>query len=275
MRQLSFFGAAEPAAGACLAEPPAPSSKPAEGFRFYLGTHHPHWLSQTDVPLFISRRTLAGRKSLPRALGPWALDSAGFTELSLHGRWTISPKAYVAEVRRFSQEIGGLQWAAIQDWMCEPSIRLKTGLSVAEHQRRTTDSWLQLKSLAPELPWVPVLQGWTMGEYLDHAELYDKADPSWRRGLVGAGSVCRRQSTIRAGALLEILAKDGLELHAFGFKRTGLTSSAQHLSSADSLAWSLHARKSPPLPECKGHKSCANCLRFALQWRAETLEALS
>jgi hypothetical protein len=34
---------------------------------FYLGTHHPNWLRKTDVPLFISRRRLTGRKSLPRA----------------------------------------------------------------------------------------------------------------------------------------------------------------------------------------------------------------
>ncbi len=253
----------------------APSALPLDEFCFYLGTHHAHWLAQTDVPLFISRRTLAGRRSLPRALGPWALDSGGFTELSQHGRWTLSAKDYASEVQRYADQIGGLQWAATQDYMCEPALRLKTGLSVAEHQRRTVDNWLQLKMLAPDLPWVPVLQGWTMGEYLDHAELYDKADPSWREGLVGAGSICRRQSTVRAGALIEILFQEGIRIHAFGFKRTGLSSCAKHLSSADSLAWSLHARKSPPLPGCTDHKSCSNCLAFALQWRAETLEALS
>ncbi len=48
----------------------------------------------TDVPLFLSHQTLAGRRSLPRALGPWALDSGGFTEPSLHGRWTLSAKDY-------------------------------------------------------------------------------------------------------------------------------------------------------------------------------------
>jgi O-acetyl-ADP-ribose deacetylase (regulator of RNase III) len=32
---------------------------------------------------------------------PWALDSGGFTELSLHGRWKATPAAYVAAVRRY------------------------------------------------------------------------------------------------------------------------------------------------------------------------------
>jgi hypothetical protein len=64
------------------------------------------------VPLFVSRRTLAPLRRLPRARAGWALDSGGFSELSLHGRWTTSPATYVAEVRRFEQEIGALEWAA-------------------------------------------------------------------------------------------------------------------------------------------------------------------
>src|SRR4051812_4445749 len=95
------------------------TSTDPNGFVFYLGTHHLSWLEQTDVPLFISRRTLAARKALPRARGHWAIDSGGFTELSMHGRWTIDARDYAELVRRARDEAGGLQWAAIQDWMCE------------------------------------------------------------------------------------------------------------------------------------------------------------
>lgn len=56
--------------------------------RFYLGTHRPAWLGQMDIPLFVSDHTLSQVKNLPRALGPWALDSGGFTELDMHGKWT-------------------------------------------------------------------------------------------------------------------------------------------------------------------------------------------
>lgn len=85
---------------------------------FYLGSQHLSWLRRTDVPLFISRRRLAGRKSLPRARGVWALDSGGFQELNLHGEWTVTVRQYVAEVRRYVQEIGNLRFAATQDWLC-------------------------------------------------------------------------------------------------------------------------------------------------------------
>ena len=50
--------------------------------KFYLGTHQTGWLAKLDVPLFVSRRRLATLRKLPRAVGSWALDSGGFTELS-------------------------------------------------------------------------------------------------------------------------------------------------------------------------------------------------
>jgi len=97
--------------------------------RFYLGTHETSWLAKTDVPLFISRVRLALRKSYPRARGRWALDSGGFTELTKHGGWSITPVQYVAEVRRWRDEIGQMDWAAIQDWMCEPHMLMDSGLA--------------------------------------------------------------------------------------------------------------------------------------------------
>lgn len=189
------------------------------GFTFFLGTHHASWLTRTDVPLFISRRSLENRATLPRARGRWTLDSGGFTELSLHGRWTISPRRYADLVGRAATETGGLAWAAIQDWMCEEPILRRTGRSVADHQRATIESWLELKSIAPELPWAPVLQGWTRGDYLDHLEGWARAGIELAKlPVVGVGTVCRRQHTLRASLLLDELASLGLRLHAFGFK---------------------------------------------------------
>src|SRR5690606_6523505 len=114
-----------------------------------------------QVPLFVSHRTLARRKSLPTATCDWALDSGGFTELSMHGEWVTPQREYVTAVRRYAAEIGRLTWAAPQDWMCEPWLISATGLTVEEHQRRTIESVLSLREQAPEIAWVPVLQGWT------------------------------------------------------------------------------------------------------------------
>jgi len=242
---------------------------------FYLGVHQPRFLAQTSVPLFVSHQRLKDRKKLPRALGPWALDSGGFTELSRKGYWSISPKDYVLSVRRYAQEIGNLQWAAIQDHMCEPFILAKTGRSLQQHQESTVQSYLDLMSLAPDLPWTPVLQGFALDDYLRCFDLYQAKGVDLRSlPLVGVGSICRRQGTTEAVLILRKLASLGLNLHGFGFKTLGLYRVSDLLASSDSMAWSFHARHSAPLPG-HTHKTCANCLELALLWRGNLLNELN
>lgn len=237
--------------------------------RFFLGTHQVDWLAHAGVDLFVSRRRLFTRKGLPRAAAAWALDSGGFTELSMHGRWTVAPAQYVREVRRFRDEIGRLEWAAPQDWMCEPVITEKTGLTVEEHQRRTVDNFLELRALAPDLPFVPVVQGWSAWDYLRCVELYDRAGVDLRAlPLVGVGTVCRRQGTLAGSNIFAQLAHEGLRMHGFGVKLTGLEAFGDKLASSDSLAWSYSGRRDPPLPG-HTHKNCANCLEYALVWRSK------
>ena len=242
--------------------------------KFYLGTHKAAWLDRTEVPLFISRRQLTDRKTLPRATCRWALDSGGFTELSMYGRWTVSPKDYVEEVRRFADDAGNLDWAAQQDWMCEPQILKKTGKGIREHQRLTIENFLELKSLAPELPIAPVLQGWTLFDYYAHLEMWDAAGVDLTsEHIVGVGTMCRRQGKKEAEEILRYIACHELNLHGFGVKTQGLVRCSDVLASSDSTAWSFHARKREPL-EGHSHATCANCMEYALRWREAVLGAV-
>ncbi len=246
--------------------------------RFWLGTHRPHWLALTDVPLFVSRRTLSAYRTAPVALCPWALDSGGFSELSLNGAWTVSVRQYVREVCRWLDRPGRLVWAAAMDWMCEPSVLAKTGLTVAEHQRRTVANYLDLLAACPEAPWVPVIQGWEEDDYLRCVDLYAAAGIDLTAlPRVGLGSVCRRQATGGIEELIRRLTGDGIRLHGFGVKVSGLRKVADVLYSADSLAWSFQARKEKTtLAECahSAKSGCANCLRYALRWREQVLETI-
>lgn len=243
---------------------------------FYLGCPEPSWLPLSPVPLFVSHGRMGRTKQLPRARMPWGLDSRGFTEISTHGQWTIPAADYARAADLYRREIGQLDIASIQDWMCEPFITARTGLSVAEHQRRTVASWLELRDLAPEVPWMPVLQGWTMGDYMDHAEMYDRACPTWRTGRVGLGSVCRRQGETRIGVLITVLAMEGLRLHGFGVKLQGLDcGTAARLESADSMAWSTAARHGRLRGDACAHARCTNCLPAALEWHAEVVERIA
>jgi hypothetical protein len=257
----------------------------AETVSFFLGTHQPGWLAKhtldgphsTPVPLFISDRRLRRYRRLPSAVTRWALDSGGFTELATRGSWDHgpTPAQYAARIRRYRDEIGQLAWAAPQDWMCEPWILAKTGLTVADHQRRTIDNLVQLRELAPDLPIIPVVQGRTPGDYVRCVDGYDRAGIDLTTApLVGVGSVCRCQDTTEAGQIITALHARGVtRLHGFGFKILGLRRYARLLTSADSMAWSIAARRRPPLPDCTGHLNCANCPRYAYRWRQHVLAA--
>jgi hypothetical protein len=115
-----------------------------------------------------------------------------------------------------------------------------------------------------------VLQGWELDDYLRCVELYESVGVDLdREELVGLGSVCRRQNTAEAARIVRAL--DGLPLHGFGMKTSGLAVYADALASADSMAWSYRARRDHPLRGCT-HKSCANCIRYARRWRKRIAE---
>lgn len=244
---------------------------------FYLGTHEPSWLRRSPVPLFLSHLRLARQKRPYRpAVCRWALDSGGFSEIAKHGRWTIEPEEYVAAIRRYAGEIGMPDFAAPQDWMCEPPMLERTGLTVEDHQELTVANYVELRRLAPDLPVIPVIQGWTLGQYGRCIDLYRQVGIDLATvGTVGVGSVCRRQSSVSMAVLFDQLAARGLhQLHGFGVKTDGLALFGARLSTADSLAWSYAARREGPLPACRaaGKKTCSSCLDFALTWRQDVIE---
>ena len=240
---------------------------------FYLGRDRPRWLADLDVPLFISRRNLYKRKELPCARVRWALDSGGFTEVH-KGGWELAADEYVAEVQRYVNEIGNLDWAAPQDWMCEASALAATGLTVAEHQLRTTENFLELRQALGDIV-IPVLQGWERDDYLRHVDQYLATGIQLEdEDLVGVGSICRRNADSAIGAVLQ--CRQPLPLHAFGVKGAAFARYRHWITSADSFAWSATARFGQiRLPGCThGEYCCQKCPRFALRWRAKLLQRL-
>jgi|SRR6516225_3472610 hypothetical protein len=233
----------------------------------------PNWLSIVDCPLFVSHRRLCQYKRFPRAVGRWALDSGAFTEIQKFGEWRTTPEEFAEKALLYADEIGNLDWIAPQDWMCEPFMLERTGLTVVEHQRRTVYSLINLRHLlGGSLRVIPVLQGWEQDDYLRHWEMYEK----WGFDLagepvIGVGSVCRRQASTEARLIFKHLQP--LKLHGFGVKLAGLAQLRSLLVSCDSMAWSFAARMERPLPG-HAHKNCANCLIYALLWRSRVVKVM-
>lgn len=209
--------------------------------KFFVGlddVHHAHHFERA----FISNKRLRNRKS-DFVVKDWIMDSGAFSEIEKHGRFLLSVEEYASQIERWST-VGNFQMAATQDYMCEPFIVARTGLSVREHQLLTVERYDQLRDKTNKAL-LPVVQGFFPVDYIECLQLYGNR---LTRGMwVGVGSVCRRNSDPAQieDVLMAIQSKrPDLRLHGFGLKKTALLSPIvrELLYSADSMAWSDAAR---------------------------------
>lgn len=212
--------------------------------KFFVGLPEPSMAEHFAQAFISANRTR--RRAGPFEAGEWIMDSGAFTEVSRHGGYRSTPSDYAAEIRRWAGN-GRLLAAVAQDWMCEPKVIRRTGLSVRKHQRLTIERYDELAACDTGGVYVlPVLQGWCAGDYVDHVEAYGDRLP--RGAWVGVGSVCKRNTNVVA--ILRVLhaiqgARPDLRLHGFGVKATALAFAPlrEMLHTADSMAWSFAARK--------------------------------
>ena len=210
---------------------------------FYVGLHPP-WHAKHFDDAFISVNTLKTRRK-PLGAKRWILDSGAFTQILRKGCYTEPVEVYAAEIKRWSKE-GQLVAAVAQDYMCEPIMLAKTGLTVADHQRLTIERYDDLCACdTGGVPILPVLQGYDPADYAAHVRAY--GDRLTYGMWVGVGSVCKRNGKPDAiVAVLEAIkaVRPDLCLHGFGIKRISLADPRVRalLHSADSMAWSFAAR---------------------------------
>jgi len=173
------------------------------------------------------------------------MDSGAFSQIYSKGQYDEPVNKYADQIKRWS-ECGNLLAAVTQDMMCEPFILQRTGLTVEEHQRTTIERYKELSNIVTDTYIMPVLQGYEPAEYVQHLEMYGESlvPGQW----VGVGSVCKRNTN--PSGIIEVLyaiknIRPDLKLHGFGLKITALNNGTIRnlLHSADSMAWSYHARK--------------------------------
>ncbi|WP_162237994.1 hypothetical protein [Rhizobium sp. Leaf321] len=223
-----------------------------DAVKFYVGLHQPSDAKHFDLACISINRLRGRKKQVP--CGDVMVDSGAFTEISSHGCYRHSVEEYAAELHRlFTAGVVKIAAAVAQDYMCEPFILAKTGLTIEEHQRLTIERYDALVAELDRLfggkcPFhiMPVVQGFAPQDYVNHIRMYgDRLKPGmW----VGVGSVCKRQGDPRSIiAVLQAIASErpDLLLHGFGVKITSLLHAGVRalLATADSMAWSFAARK--------------------------------
>lgn len=209
---------------------------------FYPGLHQPGDARHFERCCISINRLRRRKKPVS---GSVLVDSGAFTEILRHGGYRTTVEAYARELSRLAP-IMTIAAAVAQDYMCEPFMLGKTGLTVQDHQRLTVERYDGLTACSPPCPVMPVLQGYQPSDYVRHVEAYGhRLTPGmW----VGVGSICKRNSNPRA--ILDVLSaiharRPDLKLHGFGVKRTTLAHPQvrEMLATADSLAWSFAARR--------------------------------
>jgi hypothetical protein len=204
---------------------------------FFPGLHQPSDAKRFKR-CFVSVNRLRGRKS-DFPVEDWIMDSGAFSEISQHGRYRYEVAEYAAQIVRWSK-CGNLLAAVTQDYMCEPFILDKTGLTIAEHQELTIARYDELLRCETGVYIMPVLQGYEPQDYVSHLHQY--GERLGRGAWVGVGSVCKRNASPQKilDVLMAIkLERPDLRLHGFGLKITALRNGLVRalLHSADSMAW--------------------------------------
>lgn len=207
-----------------------------------------------------------------------ALDSAGFTAMHLwkskgkqRGMAGVFPWTY-EEYLEFATSFGAA-WYSQPDLCCEPEIakdaeaidyRIRVTATLLEGCLHVLHRWHQMladQGASPSViasmvpPPVPVLQGWSVSDYLKSLDLMQEVWARWTPwlappALIGLGSVCRRTLVDHQHGLYALLAAlegrlpKGAKLHLFGVKGAALAEVKMlpWVASADSMAYDFGAR---------------------------------
>lgn len=211
---------------------------------FFTGLHQPGDAKHFDRACISIHRLETRRK--PVECAEVFVDSGAFTKLAKHGCYPEPVEVYAAQLHRLhTQGVVRIAVASCQDYMCEPFMLAKTGLTVLEHQRLTIERYdallaelTRLFDGPPPFEVLPVLQGFTVSDYLRHIDMYgERLTPGmW----VGVGSVCKRQG--RAAIIEDLLCaikevRPDLRLHGF---RREVDGPAKPARSASSLQRGQH-----------------------------------
>lgn len=207
----------------------------------------------------------------------FALDSAGFTAMKLWqtkgtqpGMAGVFPWSYAQYVELASSL--SCSWWSQPDLCCEPQIaadqeavdyRVRATATLLEGTLQVVYAWQNelARDCSAQVvanmvrPPVPVLQGWSVDDYLRSLELLVEVWERWQPWLappvlIGVGSVCRRSLNDPTHGLYAVLSAlerhlpRGARLHLFGVKGSALSElkMLDFVASVDSMAYDFGAR---------------------------------
>lgn len=255
---------------------------------FYF-TSHPGDLSRKRLPegchvMLVAaahwdndRQRFAVRRPPADHVAGMCVDSGGFTAARRWGRYPWTPEQYAGFIRAVSRDVP-LAFCATLDYACERGVNREHYQTNTERIEATIANERACREVAPDLPWLPVLQGDTLEE-----RAYDLAR---RRELgmlptdyAGIGSVCGRGA---AAARRVVRFYDGqlpgVKLHGFGMHIGALDDPVAMgaLRSWDSYSWTwargARSLRAPEYLKQDGENYSAYARRLAGLYLERTIE---
>mgnify|MGYP006302144631 CR=1 FL=1 len=184
------------------------------------------------------RRRFRVRRPPADHVGSLCIDSGGFVAAQRWGRYPWSVAEYVEWIRAMSEGLA-LGFCAIMDYACEPAVNRSVLKTNKERIKATIRNEAACIAAAPDLPWLPVVQGDSLEERAFDLALRARLG-LLPQGYAGIGSVCGRTPTM-AQQVVKFYADylPGVRFHGFGMHIQALDDDRVYaaLRSWDSYCW--------------------------------------
>lgn len=179
------------------------------------------------------------RTRLPKMVERLILDSGGYAFFSRWGEYPFDLEKYL-ELAYYLRDLHPLYRVATLDYPCEPDINRSQIMTNEERIQKTVSNAVECFHKDNSIPWLPVIQGYTVEEYLYCIDLYN--DYGIGSDYWAIGSICSRKGA--PYELRNIITKikerhQTQKLHAFGLGIPYLSDPQifNAIYSSDSAAW--------------------------------------
>ena len=180
------------------------------------------------------------QRTPPGHVSSISIDSGGFTAAQRWGEYPWTVEEYVEFIRKSSENVR-LDFCAVMDYACEPDVNRTVNPTNIDRIKATVENEALCIAAAPDLPWLPVLQGDNLSEREFDIEYRAKNNVEIKP-YMGIGSVCKRGAK-KAREVVRFYAGTltGVRYHAFGLDVRALNKCdvLRNIKSWDSYAWAF------------------------------------
>ena len=205
-----------------------------------------------------------------------AIDSGGFTAHKKWGKYPWSYEQYIEFIRKMSRDVT-LDFCAVMDYACEREVNRSAYETNKSRIEATIENEIALRQLAPNLPWLGVLQGNTLSERAWDITQRQELELIYQR--MGIGSICGRSPRESREVIRFYMQQlPHVHYHAFGLDIRTFDKADDifwAIASWDSYTWcwgrGMKHMRDPHRQHIEGETWSQYTLRLAQQFEKNTL----